>query len=66
MKEICSSFSDLNVTSPHTSGPSWERFVDVVQLQRSKRYNAEVMLMAAEAAVGAHPLGTGDATRLGR
>jgi wyosine [tRNA(Phe)-imidazoG37] synthetase (radical SAM superfamily) len=66
MKEICSSFSDLNVTSPHTSGPSWERFVDVVQLQRSGRYNAEVMLMAAEATVGAHRLASGDGARLGR
>jgi wyosine [tRNA(Phe)-imidazoG37] synthetase (radical SAM superfamily) len=65
VKEICSSFSDLNVTSPNTGGPSWERFVDVVQLQRSKRYNAEVMLMAAEVAVGAHCLAAGDGARLG-
>jgi wyosine [tRNA(Phe)-imidazoG37] synthetase (radical SAM superfamily) len=64
VKEICNSFSGLNVTSPHTGGPSWERFVDVIQLQRSGRYNAEVMLMAAEVAVGAHCLGSGDGARL--
>lgn len=64
VKQICTAFTDLNVTSPHTEGPSWERFIDVVQLQRSGRYNAEVMLMAAEATVGAHSSANRDKARL--
>jgi wyosine [tRNA(Phe)-imidazoG37] synthetase (radical SAM superfamily) len=49
VEKICSSFTDLNVTSPHAGGPSWERIVDAVELQRPRRPNAEVMLMAAAA-----------------
>ena len=66
VQKILGAFADLNVKSPRTNGPSWERLVDAVQMQRSGRQNAEVMLMAAEAPVAARPLGTGDATRLGR
>jgi wyosine [tRNA(Phe)-imidazoG37] synthetase (radical SAM superfamily) len=54
-EKIRSSFPDLNVTISDTGDPLWERVIDwervadVVQLQRSGRHNAEVMLMAAEA-----------------
>ena len=65
-EDILGSFGELNIKSARTNGPSWERLVDAVQMQRSGRQNAEVMLMAAEAPVAAHHLGTGDATRLGR
>jgi hypothetical protein len=55
VEKIRNSFPDLNVTIPDTGDPLWERVVDwervadVVQLQRSGRHNAEVMLMGAEA-----------------
>jgi wyosine [tRNA(Phe)-imidazoG37] synthetase (radical SAM superfamily) len=55
VKKIRSSFPFLNVTASDTGDPLWERlvdwdrFADVVQLQRSGRHNAEVMLMGAEA-----------------
>jgi wyosine [tRNA(Phe)-imidazoG37] synthetase (radical SAM superfamily) len=54
-EKIRSSFPDLNVTISDTGDPlweqvvDWERVADVVQLQRSGRRNAEVMLMAAGA-----------------
>jgi wyosine [tRNA(Phe)-imidazoG37] synthetase (radical SAM superfamily) len=50
-----SSFPELNVTISDTAealpGPDvdWDRLADVVQLQRSGRHNAEVMIMAAGA-----------------
>ncbi len=50
MAEIHGSFPELNVTSPPTAGPPWERVVDAVQPQRSGRHNAEVMLMTADTA----------------
>ncbi len=50
VEQICSSFSDLDVTSPHAIGPLWEPVIDAVEPQRSGRHNAEVMLVTAEEA----------------
>lgn len=49
VETIRSSFPDLNVTTSDTGDPLSERVADVVELQRSGRHNAEVMLMAAGA-----------------
>lgn len=55
MDEIRGLFPELNVMISDTGEPlrepvvDWERVADVVQLQRSGRHNAEVMLMAAAA-----------------
>ncbi len=50
VETIRSSFPDLNVTISDTGDQLSERVADVVELQRSGRHNAEVMLMAAGAA----------------